>query len=50
MPCQAVKIKLTRAGKRLLKHSRRLKLTAKGSFAPSGHGATVTLKRFALHR
>ena len=45
-----VKLKLTRAGKRLLKHSKRLKLTARGAFTPTG-GATVTAKRsFVLKR
>jgi hypothetical protein len=45
-----LKLKLTRAGKRLLKHAKRLKLTATGSFTPTGKSpvkatATFTLKR-----
>ena len=39
-----VSIKLTAAGRRLLRRSRRLKLTATGEFTPSGQG-TVTVTR-----
>jgi chemotaxis protein histidine kinase CheA len=42
-------IKLTAMGKRLLKASRSLKLTAKGTFTPAGHAATSTTKQFMLH-
>ena len=38
-----VTLKLTPAGKRLLKHSKRLKLTAKGTFTPTG-GVPTTKK------
>ena len=45
-----LKLKLTGAGKRLLKHAKRLKLVARGSFTPSG-GASVTATRpFVLKR
>lgn len=41
-------IRLTAAGKRLLKHAKRLKLTAKGTFTPSGGAAASTTKKFLL--
>lgn len=44
----AVKVKLTAAGKNLLKHASRLKLTAKATFTPTGQAATVTTKAFSL--
>ncbi len=45
-----VKIKLTPAGRRLLKHANKQKLTAKDSFTPTG-GSTVTeRKTFTLKR
>jgi hypothetical protein len=43
-------IKLTPAGKGLLKHSQGLKLTAEGSITPSGQAAIGATKAFALKR
>jgi hypothetical protein len=43
-----IKIQLTSAGKKLLKHAKILKLTAKGTFTPTGKAATVTTKTFSL--
>jgi len=45
-----MKIKLTAAGKRLLKHTTRLKLTAKGTFTPNGKPRVTVLKQFTLKR
>jgi hypothetical protein len=44
-----VTVKLTGAGKRLLKHAHRAKLTGKGTFAPSGGKATSTTSSLNLH-
>jgi hypothetical protein len=43
-----VKIKLTTKGKQLLRHARSMKLTAKGSFTPTGRAAVVVLKTFTV--
>jgi hypothetical protein len=43
-----VTIKLTRAGVRILKRAKRLKLTAKGTYIPTGRGAIITTKTFRL--
>jgi hypothetical protein len=43
-----IKVKLTAAGKRLLKHAKRLKLTAKGVFTPSGGAGVGTTKGFVV--
>jgi hypothetical protein len=43
-----LKIKLTAAGKRLLKHAKRLGLTAKGTFAPTGATAVGATSGFRL--
>jgi len=43
-----VKVRLTTAGRKLLKHSRRITLTAKASFTPSGQPTVSTTKRFTL--
>jgi hypothetical protein len=43
-----LKLRLTRAGRRLLRHSHRLKLTSKGTFTPSGQGPISVTKRFKL--
>jgi hypothetical protein len=43
-------VRLTRAGKRLLQRSRRLQLTAKGTFTPNGAGAVVATRAFTLVR
>jgi len=40
-----VKIKLTKAGKKLLKHSKKLKLTAKGTFTQKGSHHAITVKK-----
>ncbi len=45
-----IKIKLTAAGKRLLKHAKKLKLTAKGTFTPTGKTPITTTKVFVLKR
>ena len=45
-----VKIKLTGKGRALLKHSKRLKLTAKSSFTPSGASSTTATKSFSIKR
>ena len=45
-----IKIQLTAAGKRLLKHAKQLKLTAKGTFTPTGKTAITTTKVFVLKR
>jgi hypothetical protein len=41
-------IRLTAAGKRLLKHAKQIKLAVKGSFAPSGGAAISTTKALVL--
>jgi hypothetical protein len=43
-----IKVKLTAAGKRLLKQAKSLKLTAKGIFTPTGKAPVVTTKVFVL--
>jgi hypothetical protein len=43
-----IKIKLTAAGRRLLEHTKRLKLTAKGTFTPTGKTPITTTKVFVL--
>jgi hypothetical protein len=45
-----IKIKLTAAGKRLLQHANRMKLTAKGTFSPSGQAQIVARKTFIVKR
>jgi hypothetical protein len=45
-----VKLKLTAAGKTLLKHAEHVKLTAKGAFTPVGRRATIADKTFILGR
>jgi hypothetical protein len=45
-----IKVKLTTAGTRLLKHAKSLKLTAKGTFIPTGKRAVVATKAFVLKR
>ena len=45
-----LKVKLTLAGKRLLRHGRSLKLTAKGVFTPSGEAPVTATKAFVLKR
>jgi streptogramin lyase len=43
-----LRIRLTRAGKRLLNDAARLRLTAKGTFAPRAEGAVTSSRRFTL--
>lgn len=43
-----LKVKLTGAGKRLLKHAKNVKLTAKGTFAPSGKAPVSMTIGFVL--
>jgi FG-GAP repeat len=43
-----LKLKLTSAGKRLLKHAKRVKLVARGSFTPSGGSAVTATHSFLL--
>jgi len=45
-----ITIKLTANGKRMLKHTKRLTLTAKGTFTPTAQHALVSTKRFTLTR
>jgi FG-GAP repeat len=45
-----LKLKLTNAGKRLLKHAKRLKLVARGSFTPSSGSAVTATRTFLLKR
>jgi hypothetical protein len=43
-------LKLTSAGRRLLKHAKQLKVTAKGTFTPTGAAPITTTKTFVLER
>jgi hypothetical protein len=45
-----IKIKLTAAGRRLLEHAGRVKLTAKGAFTPPGMAPITALRTFVLKR
>jgi hypothetical protein len=45
-----LKIKLTAAGRRLLKHDKRIKLASKATFKAAGRPAVTTIKKFTLHR
>ncbi len=45
-----IKLHLTAQGRRLLKRSRHIRLTATCTFTPSGHAATSALARFELRR
>jgi len=45
-----MQIKLTATGKRLLKHAKKLKLTAKGTFTPTGTAAIAATRTFVLKR
>jgi hypothetical protein len=47
----AIMIKVTPAGRRLLAHAKRLKLTAKGTFTPAGAASIATARKtFVLNR
>jgi hypothetical protein len=43
-------VKLTPAGKRLLKHSKSLKLTAKATFTPAGEAPVSVERSLTLKR
>jgi hypothetical protein len=43
-----IKLKLTAVGERLLRHAKRLKLTAKGTFTPRGGAAVSVAKKFVV--
>jgi hypothetical protein len=43
-----LRVKLTAAGRRLLKHAKHLKLTAGGTFTPTGKPAVATTRAFTL--
>lgn len=45
-----LKIKLTKTGKKLLKHSKKLKLTAVGKFTPKGAKSTTVKKKFSVKK
>ncbi len=45
-----IKVRLTAAGKRLLEHAKRLELTAKGTFTPTGKTPVSATKAFVLKR
>jgi hypothetical protein len=45
-----LKLKLTSAGKKLLRHALHLKLTGKATFTPTGQGPISTTKAFVLKR
>jgi hypothetical protein len=47
---ETLKVKLTSAGRRLLKHAKQLKLTAKGTFTPTGNTPVTTTRIFILKR
>jgi hypothetical protein len=44
-----VTVRFTAKGRSLLKHGGRLKLTAKGTFTPSGGSAVSATRTFTLH-
>ncbi len=45
-----VKIKLTAAGKRLIKHAKKFKLTARGTFTRAGQPPVTTTRTFTLKK
>jgi hypothetical protein len=45
---KTVKLRLTTAGKRLLRNAKRLKLIARGSFRPSGKSPIIVTRSFVL--
>jgi hypothetical protein len=45
-----IKIKLTPAGRRMLKPAKKLKLTAKGTFTPTGKLPITATRTFILKR
>ena len=47
---RSTKIKLTPAGKRLLKTVKNLKLTARGTFTPTGRTPVIATRVFVLSK
>jgi hypothetical protein len=45
-----IKIALTSKGRQVLKHTKHLTITAKGTFTPIGQGAISTSKRFTIKK
>jgi uncharacterized repeat protein (TIGR01451 family) len=45
-----IRIRLTVAGKRLLRHARQLRLTARGTFTPTGEARVTATRTFLLRR
>ena len=45
-----ITMRLTKAGTRLLRRARKLKLTAKGTFTPTGRRAITATRTFTLRR
>ena len=45
-----IRIRLTVAGKRLLRHARQLRLTARGTFTPTGETPVTATRTFLLRR
>ena len=45
-----IKVKLTVAGKSLLKHAKQLKLAALGTFTPTGKSPSNATRKFVLKR
>ena len=45
-----IRLKLTAAGRRLLKHSKRITVTAKATFTPAGAAAVTATRTFKLRR
>ena len=47
---EAIKIKLTKKGKSLLKHHKKLKVTSKATFTMTGRRAVTATRTFTLKR
>jgi hypothetical protein len=45
-----IKVRLTAAGRKQLRHAKRLRLTAKGTFTPVGAAAVTATRRFTIRR
>ena len=45
-----LKLKLTKSGRRMLQHARRMRLTARAAFTPTGQSGTSVKKQFMLKR
>ena len=46
----SITMKLTKSGKRILTHARRLQLTAKGTYTPTGHASVTATEKLTLKR